>query len=111
MCLCIDKLTEKEKWILQVNHENEVGPHLDKLALDFIQTYSHHWQKLVNINILGTAIVLKILASINQAPYSMLTTCKHTILDIIPNKAFQKYDYLLIKSLSAKLGASRAMRN
>jgi len=29
ICLCIDKLTEKEGWILQVDHEDEVGPNLD----------------------------------------------------------------------------------
>lgn len=69
ICLCIDKLTEKEGWILQVNHEAEIGPHIDKLTHDFIHSYSHLWQKLLNINILGTVLVSNTLASIKQDPY------------------------------------------
>lgn len=111
ICLCIDKLAEKEGWVLQVNNENEIGPHLDKLTHDFIRSYRHLWQKLVNINILGTAIVINTLASIKQDTYPMLTTCKHTMVDIIPNKAFQQeYDYLLIKRLGTKLEATRTMK-
>lgn len=105
--LCIDKLTEKEKFILQVNHANEIGPHLDKLTSEFIQTYNYLWQNLVNINIVGTVIVLNILASINQDHKPMLTICKHKMLDIISDRRYQRHDYLLIKNLSAKLEASR----
>ena len=102
--LCIDKLTEKEKVILEVNHENEVGPHLDMITREFIQTYNHLWQNLININILGTAIFIKILANIKRYNKPMPTICRHRILDIIPDKNHQPHDYLLIKKLSAKLG-------
>jgi cell division protein ZapA (FtsZ GTPase activity inhibitor) len=112
ICLCIDKLIDKEGKILQVNQVNDVGPHLDKLAIDFIKNYSHLWQKLLNINILGTAIVVNILASIEQDPYPLLTTCRHTVLDIIPNQNVgQDYDYFLIKSLGEKLGAARTIES
>ncbi len=105
--LCIDKLTEKENHILNVDHVNEIGPHMGKLAYDFITTYKHLWKKLININILGTVVFVNILASINQDNKSMLTTCKQRMLDIIPEKEHQHYNYLLIKNLSAKLEASR----
>lgn len=101
--LCMDKLTEKEKVILEVNHENEVGPHLDMITREFIQTYNHLWQNLININILGTAIFIKILANIKRYNKPMLTICTHRMLDIIPDKNHQPHDYLLIKKLSAKL--------
>lgn len=104
--LCIDKLTETEDAILEVNHENEVEPHLHKLTREFIQTYNHLWQNLININIIGTAIFVKILANIKHDHKSMLTICRHRMLDIIPDRNYQPHDYLLIKKLSAKLGSS-----
>ena len=106
--LCIDKLTEKEKHILNVDHVNEIGPHMGKLAHDFITTYNHLWRNLINIHIIGTVVFVNILASINQNNKSMLTTCKQRMIDIIPEKKHQHYDYLLIKNLSAKLEASRS---
>ncbi|MEE9215329.1 MAG: hypothetical protein V3U54_11160 [Thermodesulfobacteriota bacterium] len=110
--LCIDKFTEKEGWILQVNHVDEIGPHLDKLAIDFIRNYSHLWKNLANINILGTAIVVNILASIKQDPFPMLTTCKNTVIDIIPNQGIgQDSDYSLIKNLCVHLGDSRTIKS
>ncbi len=112
ICICIDKYTEKEGWILQANHVDEIGPHLDKLAMDFIRDYRHHWQNLANISILGTAIVVNILASIKQDPFPMLTTCKNTVIDIIPNQGIgQDYDYSLIKNLSIHLGDSRTIKS
>lgn len=106
--LCIDKLTEKERVILEVNNEKDVGPHLDMITREFIQTYNHLWRNLININVLGTAIFIKILANIKRHNKPMLTVCRHRMLDIIPDKSYQPHDYLLIKKLSAKLGSSFA---
>jgi hypothetical protein len=106
--LCIDKLTEKEKVILEVNHEKDIGPHLEMITWEFIQTYNHLWRNLITINVLGTAIFIKILANIKRRNKPMLTVCRHRMLDIIPDKIYQPHDYLLIKKLSAKLGSSFA---
>lgn len=105
--LSIDKLTEKEKHILEVDNVDDAGPHMGKLAHDFITTYSHLWRKLININIIGTVVYVNILARIHQGSKPLLTTCKQRMLDIIPEKDHQYYNYLLIKNLSDKLEASR----
>ena len=106
ICLSVDKLTETEGWIFEVSNENEIAPMLNEIANNFIKKFNCIWQNLININIIGVAIVLKVLSSIKYEPYPMLTTCRTRIMDIIPNKAFyQGYDYLLIKSLSKKIGA------
>ena len=91
---------------MEVNHEKDVGPHLDMITREFIKTYKHLWRNLININVLGTAIFIKILANIKRDSKPMLTVCSHIMLDIIPDKNYQLHDYLLIKKLSAKLGSS-----
>lgn len=108
ICLCVDKISDKEGHILEVNHPEEITPIMDKIGHDFVDKHNHIWQRLVNNDILAAAVVVKILASIRQEPHPLLTACRTTVLDIIPNNAFyQQYDYNLIKKLSAKLGASR----
>lgn len=108
ICLCVDKITDKEGSILEVNDHKEIGPILDKMAHEFVDQYNRTWQRLVNNNILATIVVVKVLTSIRQDPHPLLTTARTRILDIIPDNAFyQQYDYNLIKSLSSRLGASR----
>jgi hypothetical protein len=108
--LCIEKLSETEGYILEVDHVDHIGPHLDRLTHKFIKENSHIWHKLLNHNILGTAVVLNALARIDEKPYPLLTTCRHTMLDIIPNEGTgQDYNYLLIKDLGRQMVATKML--
>lgn len=104
ICLCIDKISEKEGWILEVDDHRSIPHFLDRIAKDFIMSHNHLWQRVLNIHVLGTLVVFNALALIKGAPDPMLTHCRQTTLDIIPdNTPYQQYDYRLVKELSARL--------
>ncbi|MBC8527260.1 MAG: hypothetical protein H8D22_10510 [Candidatus Cloacimonetes bacterium] len=109
ICICIDKLTEKEGWILQAENHQNAGLSLDQICRDFIHTNNHLWQNLVNTNILGTLIIMNAIALLNK-PDSLLTNCRQATMDIIPrNIIHQQSDYRLIKDLSKKLLKPKAI--
>jgi len=82
ICLSIDKISDKEGYILEAeNHEN-VGLSLEKICGDFINIKRKNWQNLVNINVLGTLIIINAIALLKNYEHGpLLTNCRHTTLD------------------------------
>ena len=106
ICLCIDKVSGKEGMILEVDSHNNISYFLEQIARDFIISYRHLWQGLLNIHVLGTFVILNALARTKDRKKPMLTHCRQTILDIIPNNTlYQQRDYKLVKKLSDKLNS------
>lgn len=106
ICLCIDKISGKEGTILEVDSHSSVPRFLEQITYDFINSHNHFWQRLLNVHVLGTFVILNALALIKDRKKPMLTHCRQTILDIIPNNTFyQQRDYMLVKKLSDKLNS------
>ena len=111
ICLSIDKISDKEGCVLETEKHESVGPSLEKICGDFISNQRKNWQNLVNINVLGTLIVINAIALLkNYGPGPLLTSCRQTTLDIIPKNIFlQQSDYRLIKTLSSKIMTPKAI--
>jgi hypothetical protein len=110
ICLCIDKISGKEDMVLEVNNHSSVPYFLEQIVYDFINSYNHLWQRLLNVHVLGTFVILNAVALIKDRKKPMLTHCRQTILDIIPNNIFyQQRDYRLVKKLSDKLNSVKPL--
>lgn len=104
ICLSIDKLTGKEEMLLKVSSPSEVSPRLAVLSNSILDKYRYLWQHLVNTNILAVIIFMHAVATIEDHPYDLLTTCREIAFDVIPHQAFyQKSDYELIVELGERL--------
>lgn len=110
ICLSIDKISDTEGYILEAENHKSVGPSLGKICGNFINIQRINWQNLVNINVLGTLIVINAIARLKNYEHDLLTTCRQTTLDIIPKNIFlQQSDYRLIKALSSKIMTPKAI--
>ena len=111
ICLSIDKISEKEGYVLEAENHESVGPSLGKICGDFINIQRTNWQNLVNINVLGTLIVINAIALLKNYEHGpLLTNCRQTTLDIIPRNIFlQQSDYRLIRALSLKIMNPKAL--
>lgn len=104
ICLSIDKLTGKEEMILKVNSPNEIRPKLAVISTSFLTKYRSLWHNFVNTNILAVLIFVHIVATIQEQPYNLLTTCCDIAFDVIPyQNFFQIADYNLIVELGERL--------
>lgn len=104
ICLSIDKLTGKEEMILKVNSPNEIRPKLAVISTSFLTKYRSLWHNFVNTNILAVLIFVHIVATIQEQPYNLLTTCCDIAFDVIPyQNFFQIADYNLIVELCQRL--------
>lgn len=104
ICLSLDKLTGKEKMILKVGSPDEVRHKLAALSTSFLANYRNLWHNLVNTNILAVLLFVHVVASIDEKPYDLLTTCRDIAFDVIPHQNFyQLADYNLIVELGERL--------
>jgi hypothetical protein len=102
--LSLDKVTGKEEMMLTVKSPHEVRPALARISNDFMNQHRKIWHNLVNINILGILLFVHIVATIEEEPYDLLTTCRDIAFDLIPRQSFfQINDYNLIKELGIRL--------
>jgi len=102
--LSLDKVAGKEEMMLKVRSPHEVRPTLAKISNDFLNQYRKIWHSFVNINILGVLLFVHIVATIEEEPYGLLTTCRDIAFDLIPRQSFyQMNDYNLIKELGIRL--------
>ena len=62
ICLCIDKISGKEGMILEVDSHSSVPHFLEQITYDFINSHNHLWQRLLNVHVLGTFVILNALA-------------------------------------------------
>lgn len=104
ICLSLDKLTGKENMILKVGSPDEIRPKLAALSTSFLAKYRALWHNLVNTNILAVLLFIHIVASIEEKPYNLLTTCRDIAFDVIPQQNFyQLADYNIILELGERL--------
>lgn len=104
ICISMDKLSGKEEMILKVGTPLEVRPKLALISEGFLKKNRHLWHSLVNNNILAVLLFVHIVATIEEKPYDLLTTCRDIAFDVIPHGAFyQMADYNLIVELGKKL--------
>lgn len=102
--LSLDKVAGKEELLLKVNSPHEIRPALSKISNDFLNQYRNIWQSFININILGVLLFVHIVASIEEEPYNLLTTCRDIAFDLIPRKSFyQINDYNLVNELGTRM--------
>lgn len=107
ICLSIDKISDKEGYVIEAENHESAGLSLEKICEDFINIQRTNWQNLININVLGTLIVINAIALLGGR---LLTHCRQTTLDIIPKNIFlQQSDYRLIRALSSKIMNSKAI--
>lgn len=104
ICLSIDKLTGKEEMILKVGSSDEIRPKLAIVSNAFLAKYRGLWHSFVNTNILAVLLFVHIVATINEQPYDLLTTCRDIAFDVIPHQSsYQIADYNLIVELGERL--------
>ncbi len=113
ICLCIDKLTGKEGWILSVPKKENIYPLLNNICTEFIARYKSLWQSTLNIHILGTLIYVPAVAEIVfNSGGRRLINCRITYLDIIPqNKFLQQSNKQLATEIYKKLINSKTFIN
>jgi len=93
--------------MLKVRSPNEITPFLSKISNDFLNQYRKIWNSFVNINILGVLLFVHVVATIEEEPYGLLTTCREIAFDLIPRQSFyQMNDYNLIKELGIRMQES-----
>jgi len=108
IALSIDKVVGKEEMMLKVRSPHEVNPFLSKISNDFLNQYRKIWNSSVNINILGVLLFVHVVATIEEEPYDLLTTCREIAFDVIPRQNFyQINDYNLIKELGIRMQGTR----
>lgn len=108
ICLSIDKLTGKEKMILEAKSPDEISPKLAVISNSFLTKHRALWHNLINIKILAVMIFIHVVAVIKETPHDLLTACHDTAFDVIPRQNFiQLSDYNLIVELGEKLEASK----
>ena len=104
ICISMDKLTGKEEMILKVRTPYEIRPKLSLISDAFLKKHRHLWHSLVNMNILAVLLFVHIVATIDEKPYDLLTTCRDIAFDVIPHGAFyQLADHNLIVELGKRL--------
>ena len=104
ICLSIDKLTGKEEMILKVGSPDEVKPKLATLSNSFLTKYKSLWHNFVDPNILAVLLFVHVVATIEEQPYDLLTSCRDIAFDIIPHNAFyQLSDHNLTVQLGQRL--------
>ena len=104
ICLSIDKLTGKEEMILKVKSPDEITPKLAVISNSFLSKYRGLWHNLINTNILVVLIFVHVVATIQEHPHDLLTTCCDIAFDVIPQQDFlQVFDYNLIIELGQRL--------
>ncbi len=105
ICLSIDKISDKEGYVLEAESHESVVLSLNQICGDFISLNREFWQSLVNINVLGALIFFGAIALLkNHKNGPLLISCRQTTMDIIPKNIFpQQSDYKLIKALSSRL--------
>lgn len=104
ICLSIDKLTGKEEMILKVKSPDEIRPKLEVISNSFLAKYRDLWHNLINTNILAVLIFVYVVATIQEHPCDLLTTCRDIAFDVIPQQNFiQLLDYNLIVELGQRI--------
>lgn len=107
LSICIDKITDKERKILHVNDAKDIRPEMEKFLVDFMNKYHRLWMNLLNINILGILIVGHAVSWIKEEQGTLLTTCRQTVVDVLPRNDFwQGNDYRLMLGLAIKMQAA-----
>ncbi|MBW2020682.1 MAG: hypothetical protein JRI58_13075 [Deltaproteobacteria bacterium] len=76
ICFSIDKLTGKEHKILKVKNVQQIQPGMAELTTNFIKVYHRLWHNFLNINILAIYVFLQAVATIDEEPPGLLTTCQ-----------------------------------
>ena len=90
--------------ILKVGSPDEVRPRLAVLSNSVLAKYRSLWHNLVNKNILAVLLFVHVVATIEEQPYDLLTTCRDIAFDVIPQQAFyQLADYNLAVQLGQRL--------
>ena len=104
ICLSVDKLTGTEEMILKVKSLSEIDAKIAVLANSIFNKYNPLWHNLLNINILAVLLFVHVVASIEDEPSNLLTTCRDIAFDVLPRQTFyQITDYDLITKLGDKL--------
>ena len=110
ICLSVDKLTGKEEMILKVRSPDEIRPKISLISNAFLAKYKSLWHNLVNINILAVLLFVHIVATLEEKPPGLLTTCRDIAIDVIPRQTFyQLADYNIIMELGHSLQATVAI--